>query len=133
MTLIRFTVPGTPVAKGRPRFAPSGHAYTPAKTRSYEDAVRLYARRAMAGKKMLTGPVELRVTLYFPKKATAETHTKKPDWDNLGKIISDACNMIVYHDDAQVTDSHVCKRYSAEPRAVVVIREIEEETNGGAF
>lgn len=137
MTVIRFTVPGTPVAKGRPRFTLSGYAYTPGKTRSYEKMVRMYATQAMTGKEMLKGAIKLSVTTYFPiphgfKKAEKEKaeagklrHTKKPDWDNLGKLISDACNGIVYHDDAQVSDSLIYKRYSALPRTEIIIKEIE--------
>ncbi len=131
---IRFVIAGVPVAKERPRFTRSGHAYTPAKTRTYEEIVRLHATQAMRGKKMLSGAIELRVTAYLPipknfpvrEKARALSGTlpctKKPDWDNLGKIISDACNRIVYRDDAQICDSYVAKRYSAEPRVDVIIR-----------
>ena len=39
ITYIRFTIPGNPVPKARPRFA-NGHAFTPEKTRSYEEMVR---------------------------------------------------------------------------------------------
>lgn len=136
MTYVSFSIPGNPVAKARPKFAGKGHAYTPAKTRTYEEIVRLHARRAMKGKKLLTGAVELNVTFYFPipknfTKLQREQaisgvlkHTKKPDWDNTGKLTSDACNMIVYKDDAQVSDSHVHKRYSEFPRVEVTITEI---------
>ena len=71
MTCIRFSIPGEPVAKGRPRFA-NGHAFTPNKTRAYEEIVRLHAMQAMRGKKMLTGPIGILVTAYFsiPKNFT---------------------------------------------------------------
>lgn len=35
----------------------------------------------------------------------------KPDWDNIGKIVSDAFNKLLWKDDAQVADSRVVKRY----------------------
>ena len=38
---IKFTVPGVPVGKGRPRFTRGGHAYTPEKTAAFEEKVRL--------------------------------------------------------------------------------------------
>ena len=41
--------------------------------------------------------------------------TVKPDWDNIGKIISDALNGIAYKDDAQVVSCTVEKRYSNTP------------------
>lgn len=135
MTYISFSIPGEPVAKGRPRFA-DGHAYTPAKTRIYEETVRLHAIHAMRGKKMLTGAIGLRVTAYFPipksftKTKTEQAisgfllHTKKPDWDNVGKIVSDALNGVVYPDDAVVSDATVAKRYSSNPRVVVTAIEL---------
>lgn len=50
--------------------------------------------------------------------------TKKPDWDNIGKIICDSLNGVAYRDDAQIVDSMVRKFYSETPRVVVSIREI---------
>ena len=38
--ILRFTVPGKPVGKARPRFTRRGFAYTPEKTVRYEAAVR---------------------------------------------------------------------------------------------
>jgi Holliday junction resolvase RusA-like endonuclease len=36
----------------------------------------------------------------------------KPDWDNLGKMLSDALNQVIWSDDAQICEAHVYKRYS---------------------
>ena len=80
---------------------------------------------------LLDGPIAVRIYAYHPcnksdsrptvlRKLTGKLlPTKKPDWDNIGKIICDALNGIAYADDAQVTDGRVVKRYSAEPRVVV--------------
>lgn len=38
--------------------------------------------------------------------------TKKPDWDNVGKIICDALNGIAYRDDAQIVFAAVSKSYT---------------------
>lgn len=136
MTYISFSIPGNPIAKGRPRFTRSGHAYTPAKTRTYEEIIRLHATKAMRGKKMLTGAIGLRVTAYFPipKSFTKEMrekavrgellHQKKPDFDNVSKIIADACNRIVFNDDGQISDAIVRKRYSEFPGIEVTITEV---------
>lgn len=133
MTCIRFSVPGAPVAKARPRFTQNGHAYTPDKTRSYEAIVKLCAMKAMKGKKLLTGAILLSVTAFFPipkyfTKAIREKamsgelwHQKKPDWDNVGKIVSDALNGVVYADDAKVSRAIVEKRYSDFPRVEVLV------------
>ena len=52
--------------------------------------------------------------------------TKKPDWDNIGKVVCDALNGIAYRDDAQIVDSMVRKFYGEVPRVVVIIREYEK-------
>lgn len=52
--------------------------------------------------------------------------TKKPDWDNIGKIVCDALNKTAFHDDAQIVDGSVIKCYSEQPRIEVEIWEIAE-------
>ena len=51
--------------------------------------------------------------------------TKKPDWDNIGKVVSDSLNQIAYRDDAQIVDSQVRKFYSRLPRIEIIISEIK--------
>ena len=48
---------------------------------------------------------------------------KKPDVDNVAKIILDALNKEAYYDDAQVVDFQLRKFYSDNPRVVVTIQE----------
>ncbi len=86
-----FTVPGRPVPKGRPRFK-NGHAYTPKKTREYEDLVAYHSLHKQGS--FPEGPV--RVTLSF--------HTKsKADLDNLIKSVLDGVQLAgVFKDDRQV-------------------------------
>lgn len=50
--------------------------------------------------------------------------TKKPDFDNIGKIICDSLNLVAYHDDSAVVDAQVRKFYSEQPRVEVLIRQI---------
>ena len=50
---------------------------------------------------------------------------KKPDFDNIGKIVCDALNDIAYHDDAQIVDAQVRKFFSDDPKVVVTIQEAE--------
>ena len=53
--------------------------------------------------------------------------TKKPDFDNIGKVICDSLNGIAYRDDAQIVDAQVRKFYSDTPRVVVIITDIPDE------
>jgi Holliday junction resolvase RusA-like endonuclease len=137
-----FTIPGQPVAKGRPKFARRGAhvvAYTPAKTASYENLVKLAAATAMRGIEPTARPVALQVTLNLQVPASWSNKrraaavagticaTKKPDADNVLKGIKDGCNGIVWADDAQVVRIMIEKRYSESPCAVVRVVEVAGE------
>jgi len=126
---MKFTIPGEPVGKGRPRVTKWG-AYTPEKTVLYENLVK-----TCYDGKLHEGELIMSVEAYYqiPKstsKRTAELMrletirpTKKPDCDNVLKIIADALNGIAYKDDSQIVDARVQKFYSDNPRVEVVIEE----------
>lgn len=128
---IKFTIPGRVGGKGRPRAVViNGNAriLTPAKTRSTEAMVREFAANAMAGNALLEGGLQVFVVIWLerPKSWTrrkvAETPfpTGKPDLDNVVKLIGDALNGIVWHDDSQIVDLHVARRFSTDGERVVV-------------
>lgn len=48
---------------------------------------------------------------------------KKPDCDNVAKIVLDALNKLAYRDDAQIVDCIIRKWYTDDPRVTVTIRE----------
>ena len=50
---------------------------------------------------------------------------KKPDVDNVAKIILDALNGIAYRDDKQVVELYVKKSYAGESGVGVTISEVE--------
>lgn len=139
---IKFTVFGEPKGKARPRFLRSGRAYTPRDTAEYEDYVRTCYKQA-AGQMCLgdEAMIELSITAYFAipkstgKKKRAQMLSgevlpaKKPDADNIAKIIADSLNKIAYHDDKQIVSLHVRKRYSDSPRVEVELLEKKKEEN----
>lgn len=133
-----FEVEGKPVGKGRPRFKRMGNfvqTYTPEKTADYEKLVRL--RFQNAGGAITDKPVRVEIVAFFepPKSARKKDWavmlanlilpTKKPDIDNIAKIILDALNKIAYVDDAQVIELSAIKRYAAEAKVIVHIEEID--------
>ena len=136
---IKFEIPGPPTGKGRPRFARVGNytkTYTPEETASYENLVRLMYRTQCHGFRFEDGTqLDMRIYAYFPipksasKKKRAKMlsgeirPTKKPDWDNSGKIIADSLNEIAYKDDSQIVDGMVRKFYGETPKVIVVIKE----------
>lgn len=129
-----FTVPGDPQGKGRPRTnRKTGKTYTPPETRNYETLIR--ECYVISGGSMLFpkgSPVWLQVVAYyampesFPKwkkraiEEGAEAFaTKKPDFDNVAKVVADALNGLAYHDDAQVVFGQCLKVYGTRPRVEV--------------
>jgi Holliday junction resolvase RusA-like endonuclease len=138
---ISLTIPGAPVAKGRPRFTTQRgfvRSYTPAKTQAYEDLIRCEAIDAMGGRRPFNEPVSVAVTAYvpmpksMPKKRRLDAMdgalkpVTRPDVDNYAKAALDGCNAIIYRDDSLVTSLIVRKRYSAQPRLVITV-ETEDE------
>jgi Holliday junction resolvase RusA-like endonuclease len=139
MTFITmFTVFGEPVGKGRPRFAKRGNfvsTYTPQKTKTYEDEIRMMAKAAMGASEALETPVTVAIYIRvgipasFSKQkrkdalANIERPTKKPDIDNIAKCFLDAMNGIVYLDDKQVVSLHITKVYAETPAVEVMVKE----------
>lgn len=133
-----FEVIGEPQGKARPRFTRQGHTYTPAATKAYEQAVAL-AYKAKCGAMQFRKGVPLRMDIiaYYaiPNSASKAKRadmlsgkirpTKKPDYDNISKIISDALNGLAFYDDAQIVDGNVTKWYGETPKVVVRIFEIK--------
>jgi len=134
---IKFTIPGVPVGKGRPRITRNG-AYTPKKTKEYEALVRrCWQTQSGQG---FSGGIALVATVnaFFPipkstskKKAAAMEGAlclKKPDSDNITKGILDALNGHAYPDDAAVMLDGVWKFYTnGLPRVEITIREAVHE------
>jgi len=57
---------------------------------------------------------------------------KRPDFDNLAYIITNALKEIVYEDDSLITDCIIRKRYGEIPKTVIKIIPIQEmEKVGG--
>lgn len=133
---VTIVVRGNPVGKGRPRFTRNGHAYTPEKTRGYEQEVAWIARNEMGPRQPIEGPVAMsfRAVFAIPQSWSKRKQqeallgvirpTGKPDADNLIKAVADSMNGIVYRDDSQITEITGSKRYGAQPCVVVTIKPI---------
>jgi Holliday junction resolvase RusA-like endonuclease len=105
---------------------------------SYEAGVVLayrnrYADRARWEKGV---PLRMRITACLGVPAGTATKrkarmlgelpTKKPDADNIAKIVADALNGIAYYDDAQIVDLQVRKIYAESPHVRIEIQEAGE-------
>lgn len=124
--MIHFKVEGSPTGKGRHRTnLQTGRTYTPAKTASAEERVRAAWREA--GSPSLEGSLEMQVcaTMQRPKGhylkdgQTLSTEglrhpwpIKKPDLDNVLKLVADALNQCAYRDDSQVVMARLIRRWA---------------------
>lgn len=142
--MINFTVEGQPQGKGRARVTVrNGHAraYTPEKTASYENYIKLSAVEAKEKQGNIffdKVPLKAIIKAFYgipaswsnKKSRQAELGeikpTIKPDGDNIAKTVLDALNGILYTDDSQITRLTVSKIYSKQPRVEVEIMEDKE-------
>lgn len=129
---IQFTIPGEPKAKQRPRVTKAGITYTPKKTVEYENWVKqCYIMDHF--NLQLGGQLKATIIAYFtiPKNKSKKVKeqmiageirpTKKPDLDNIVKIVLDSLNGLAYEDDKQVVELNISKYYAEKPRVEVVL------------
>lgn len=125
----RLIVPGEPTGKGRPKFSTrTGRAYTPGKTASAEGVIAFYWEQA--GRPRLEGPLAMTVHAFMSRPKghwgaaglsaqgrRSPVPTKTPDGDNLLKLAADSLNGLGYHDDAQIVEAFVAKRWADRDQA----------------
>lgn len=144
MKEISFFVPGKPQGKARARTVrmPNGYTrtFTPDNTVIYENYIRCCFSEAenKRGERFFLEsgtPVEMRLTAYF-KPPASMSHKKqsmmlanriqplkKPDMDNIVKIVADALNGLAYFDDTQICVLTAKKFYWSQEGLFVQIRE----------
>ena len=139
MNPLRFIVAGKPMGKQRPRVTRT-HTYTPKKTVDYEKHVKAQFRLAYPKHKLLETPARMVILacMAIPKATSKKNRskmasgelrpTKKPDIDNIIKIVADALNQVAYLDDKQIVSSACEKIYSNRARVEVEISEVSHET-----
>ena len=137
---VRFTIPGEPQGKARARTCRNGHSFTPEKTVLYENLIKTEYARQCGNSRFTVGkdgktpvPVEVGIAAYYgvpksySKRKSAEAlegallPTKKPDADNIAKVVCDALNGIAYIDDTQVVCLKVVKAFG-DPHVDVVLK-----------
>lgn len=140
--MIKFKYMGEPIGKGRPRVTARGgkfaHAYTPKRTKDFEDAIRFEFMASNCEKMPVYDkdiPLQAEMTFAFgvPKSYTKKKreaclkgnvmHTKKPDTDNVVKSVLDALTDAAFVDDSQIVKVTAEKIYAEEPYVEVVIYE----------
>lgn len=135
-----FEVPGQPCPQPRARMTRTGHTYTPDNgIVAYKAAVTLLARAGGRGQTRDPYGIEIEFVIERPPShwrrgqlrpdAPGYPPKRAGDWDNLAKGVCDAIttSAAVWHDDDQVVEALVRRRYAAagEPaRTVVTVRRL---------
>lgn len=115
----------TPIPNARHRTG-RGREYTPTATLEMRHRIKMAWLKAH-GTKSERGPVRLDVQVILPRplghygtgrnagqlkpSAPARPIGRKGDWDNFGKLVSDALNGTAFVDDGQIVDARVRKWY----------------------
>lgn len=140
-----FHVPGKPQGKARARtyYDPSAGKHvsvTPDHTVLYENLIKDRFLGQCQGFYLERGtPVTLRIVARFlPPKSVSkkrrldmlegrELPLKKPDMDNIVKVVADALNGTAYHDDTQIALVVAKKAYSAIEGLDISVEEYADE------
>lgn len=139
-----FVIDGKPQGKARARtfYNPKlgrVQSMTPENTVLYENQIKAEYNAQANVKWLNKEPLAMYITAYYPipKSTTKKDRqlicsgklypTKKPDADNVAKVICDALNGVAYGDDTQIIKLSILKAYTEEqPRVQVFIEEIKE-------
>lgn len=133
----QFEIKEKAIGKQRPRYSSKTHRmYTPTKTSTFEEKVRLaFKSKYNVKTELSTKPFKAKIIAVFePSKSLSKkkkeellyqvSYTKKPDVDNIAKIILDSLNGLAYKDDSQVSTLMVLKDYGTENKIIVELEEI---------
>lgn len=142
MRSVTFHVPGKPQGKARAKTYHNKNGFTttvtPEQTVLYENLIKDQYLNYCSGLYLERGiPVTLRIVARFlPPKSTSkkrqaamlegrELPLKKPDMDNIVKVVADALNGTAYHDDTQIVYVAAKKAYSAREGLDITVEEYQ--------
>lgn len=119
--MIAFEIPVVPVPKERARVTRFG-TYTPARTREFENHIRVYAQRN-APENLLILPLKLYCEFHLPKPKKPkfkEWPAVAADIDNYLKAVMDGMNRIIWKDDSLICHIEAKKLYALDKPKIVV-------------
>ena len=137
---IRITLDVEPKGQMRPRFFSAGKFQKTYKheRQKAEESKLLGLLYEYKPQQPLEGAIELSIKAFMPipkswpkwKRKAAQSGAvrpdKKPDFDNVAKMICDVFNGVFWKDDAQIVGAFVQKVYSDSPRWEIEIRPLKE-------
>lgn len=147
--MVKFIVYGEPKGKQRPKFSAQkskdgertfAKAYTPKQTVMYENQIKAeYGNQCDNFRFPDDAMLDVRIFAFYgiPKSTSKKRRrmmiegkirpVKKPDFDNVAKVVCDSLNNIAYRDDAMIVDGMFRKYYGEQPRVEVTIRQVGGE------
>ena len=144
--ITNFFAKGTPKGQPRPRAVAIGgnvRMYTPSIVKAWRQCIKIAVfNEAVKPDYPMTGPISVNLGFIFErpkshfrsgkyshllKKDIPQTHTKKPDCDNLAKAVLDVLTELdFWADDSQVTHLTITKQYGDKSGCQISIAEISE-------
>jgi Holliday junction resolvase RusA-like endonuclease len=135
VSLVKFVVFGVARPKGSTRaFMRPGMKFPIVTSdnksvKGWEESVRA-AVQQHASEAFFDGPVIVRIAFDLPRPKSMPKrilhHTKKPDLDKLARSSIDAMTGALWHDDSQVVELHVTKRYGLmQPQAAIEVEAVD--------
>ena len=140
-----LVVLGDPKAQGRPRATSMGkhiRVYDDPKSRKAKDTLAKVVQD-QAPEELLDCPLRVDLEFFMPRPkghyGTGKNagklklrfqglhHTKKPDIDNLRKLVMDAMTGVFWRDDSLVCEGATVKQYSDRPRTEIYIKTLERK------
>ena len=134
--MLKFIIPGEPIAKMRHRMTRKGFSYDP-QSREKETVkyqlLQIIAKEYKSVLFPLQGPIDCELSFYFKLpdsymktkqnlvKWKLLKHIIKPDNDNLAKFYLDCMSKIIYEDDRQICNLSIKKEYAEENRTEIVL------------
>lgn len=116
--MLRLEIPLPPLGKERAR----ENFHTPKRTVVAERII--WEAWMAAHPAPFRGAVGCEIWAYHlqAKSNTMDFPCVKPDWDNIGKLVSDGLNNLAYNDDCQIVDARVIKRWSTRAHGYLVVK-----------
>ncbi len=127
---MKFEVIGKIKGKARPRLGKFS-TYTPIDTINYENLIKISYLDA-GGINLYNIPIKMKIQAIFePPKSISkkkreellkgEPVLKKPDADNILKIVADALNKVAYDDDSQICNMSIVKKYGEQEKLIIEV------------
>ncbi len=137
--MISIELFGNPIPQQRPRFARRGNFVSCYDAQSKIKEAYQWQIRSQFREDPLAVPLSMDLVFFMPipksesgikKRQKANgliAHTKKPDLDNLVKLILDCMNKIAFVDDSQIVEIRAKKIYSSKPGTLIRLIPLSDE------